>query len=1032
MKIYNTNFVQKTELQNKSTNDYKEQNSKAQDATYHVGLASKFNDHLVAFKGRVDKGLERFYERNKEIMPYTVRLYVQSLEDKSRLTPLEAQRRAFNKLETAKTLDDIKRNFDEVLFEELINPEDAKATRGIISCIKENKELLELSGESALKNNENFTIYLLKKVFLEAKTIDEINKDLETDLNEDFKADFKYKNPDSKYIYTSTLKSLGIKTPNFEYQQSLRYTRDGYSDLIGDKISDSLEAFYDSLTDSEKLARAKKSVKKFEKWWNSYTIQEKLEILANQENILQMLKEYKKVERAEIKNKRLEAEKNNTEQPTSTKKQIKVGSEILSQDELFKKWASNNLKTFEASLSEADKDILHIKRMRNLTSRWKEMSAQERTDYISKMKSGSEPLRFTMLEAWNNSFDIIKELSIHLKENQIFKPANLLYSTEEFNQFQSKVMTEFWSTHPEFAVLLGERIKEAQYKIDTAIKNGTFEELKHSIGRNKNDRIKALERFKKNQYQEITLQTESQKSTKNQEATKNRTEQVEESKTEVTELNYKDKFRKAYNNHIYGKLKSIPKNFYNDMYEKTLEILPEDVIVAWTKNLEGKPISTEEKERIEKFLYNEPPELAKYNRALEASMADTLFEIFGNPDVYRLSNSDVKTVMYHVERQEYPIEIKSHKLNETFVFNPIPTKRNKKVDASKIDFLYNRYKEDLTENEIEEIISFYFKENDKEWAMQKMLENNNGENISTENMMKYLDEFNKETKKIKEEFKNYIATYGKSALILFSNKSTFSVPVKNAFNRKFLANMPENLQNQKLLTPYLKTKDDISKEQVISKASHMYSQRFSFVPKEFMKYFEKEIEAQFRNTNDLNVITSFIEYACIKRKDTQGNAKMAIFPKTIFTMENKLKTIVMEQALADILYEATENINVYNLSFENLCDNLELFSLVKHFPSQERKFFADGKKEIILSAKRKPNLQKITQLYREYIDETSTLLKEYAEGQYSQDEFYEELLYILNPEGNNTMKDLNILQRFVKFNFPTQNIKINPNEETEF
>ena len=98
-------------------------------------------------------------------------------------------------------MDDIKRDFpDENLFKELINPEESKARRGIIKCIKENKELLELSGEGVLKNKENFTIYLLKKVFLEAKTIDEINKDLENDLNEDFKTDFKYKNPDSKYI----------------------------------------------------------------------------------------------------------------------------------------------------------------------------------------------------------------------------------------------------------------------------------------------------------------------------------------------------------------------------------------------------------------------------------------------------------------------------------------------------------------------------------------------------------------------------------------------------------------------------------------------------------------------------------------------------------------------------------------------------------------------------------------------------------------------------------------------------------------
>lgn len=1035
MKIYNNNFIQKTELKNKDKNQNEQQNSQTPEITCRIGLSSKFNDHLITFKGRVDKGLGRFYERNKQIMPYTVRLYVQSLEDKSRLTPLQAQNRAFHKLNTATTLDDIKRDFpDETLFEDLINPEDAKARRGIINCIKENKELLELSEESALKNKENFTIYLLKKVFLEAKTIDEINNDLENDLNEDFKADFKFKNPDSKYVYSSTLKALGIKPPNFEYQQSLRYTRDGYSDIIGDKISDSLEAFYDSLTDGEKLARAKKSVKKFEKWWNSYSQAEKLEILADQENVLNMLKEYKKTERAEVKNKKLEAEKNNEPQPEKPRTHVKVGSEKLSQDELFKRWASNNLKIFEASLTEADKDSLHIKRMHNLVSRWKEMSAEERTDYISKMKSGLEPLRYTMIEAWNNSFDIITELSIHLKENQIYKPANLLYSTEEFSQFQSKIMTEFWESHPEFATLLGERIKEAQNKVEIAIKNGTFAELKNSIGRNKNDRIRALERFKKQTETIETTETSKEEPPK-EEKTKEQnitekptyttTKQEPQRKSEnPQEPDYKADFKKAYNNHIYGRLKSMPKTFYNDMYEKTLEILPKEIVSAWTKNLEGKAISPEERKKIEEYLYNEPYELSRYNRALEAAMADALYEILGNPNVYRLSNSDVKTVMYHVERQEYPIEIKSHKLNETFVFNPIPPKRNKKVNIERVNFLYNKYKEDLTDNEIDDIINFYFQEHDKKWAMKKMLESPKN---STEDIIKYINEYQNESKQIREDLKKYIASYGKSALILFSEHNTFTASIKDAFNQKFFANMPENLKNQEIIEPQLKTKDNILKEQVINRVGYLYGERFKFVPQEFMKFFAKEMGVQLRKIEDMNTISSFIENACVKRKNAKENAKIIVFPKANFTIENKLKTIAMEQALADVLYEATENIEVYKLSFENLCDNLELFNLVKQFPSNERNYETNENEKIIISAKRKPNLHKIQKLYREYIMETSVLLKEYAEDKYTENEFYEELLYILNPEENNCIKDINILKRFSRFNFPVNNIKLYPN-----
>lgn len=1006
MKIYNSGIINIQNIDKKSEQN-PEPNGNLQAVDYTVGLSSKFNDHLVTFKGRVDKGLDRFFEANKDVMPYTVRLYVQSLEDKSRLTPLEAQRRAFNKLETANTLDDIKRDFpDENLFKELINPEESKARRGIIKCIKENKELLELSGEGVLKNKENFTIYLLKKVFLEAKTIDEINKDLENDLNEDFKTDFKYKNPDSKYIYGSTLKSIGLQVPNFEYQQSLRYTRDGYSDMMGDKISESLEAYFDSLTDSERLERAKKRVKKFENWWNSFTQNEKLEMLADKENILNMLKEYKKAERAENKKQKQTAEENGEQTPEKApRKKVKVGSEILSQDELFKRWATANLKIFEASLAEFEKDSLHLKRMRNAVARWKEMSSEERTDYISKMKSGREPLRYAMIDAWNHCKDIIQELSVHLKENQIFKPADLLYSTEEFSQFQSQVMTQFWESHPEFAVELGDAIRESQLKVELAIKNGTFEVLKRQINRDKNDRIKDLAKFKAQQ----GVQFKPQQSEEN------------------NEPEYKKEFRKAYESHIYGRIKSVPKNYYHDMYDTVLDILPEDVVVSWTRNLRGETLTPEERKKIEEILFTEPGNVARINRALEAAMADTLYEFTGNADVYRLSSSDVKTAMYHLERGEYPIEFESHKLGLRFILEPLPSKINKKVDPNRINLLYEKYKQDLTDFELEEIVNCYFKNNYKSNLMKKM-SNDLSMFLDSEAVKDYAVEYKQKFDTTKEMLKEYIATYGKSALILFSEKSVFPNSVKNALNTKFFAHMPSELKEQDFIIPLIKDKQDIDKEKSINKACYLYGQRFSFVPQEFMSAFSKEVARQLRQDFNEEKVSSFIERVCAKRKDIKSKGTLAVFPRSEFTIENKLKTLAMEQALADVLYEATDNISVYHMDFENLSDNIELFSLARKFPTEERNYSDDnGKTFVNISAKRKLNMYKIQKLYRQYVDDISQLLKEFSDGKYTEKEFYEELFYILNPETNNYQKDMEVMKRFAKYGFPVETIKVYPN-----
>ena len=67
-----------------------------------------YNDYMLSFGARVDKGLDRFYETNKDRMPQTVKNYIESLDDKSKVSPLEAQQKAYELLEIAQSVEDIK------------------------------------------------------------------------------------------------------------------------------------------------------------------------------------------------------------------------------------------------------------------------------------------------------------------------------------------------------------------------------------------------------------------------------------------------------------------------------------------------------------------------------------------------------------------------------------------------------------------------------------------------------------------------------------------------------------------------------------------------------------------------------------------------------------------------------------------------------------------------------------------------------------------------------------------------------------
>lgn len=467
------------------------------------------NSLLLTFEGtpRVDKGLQRFYEVNQHRMPITLKEFITKLGFNTQKSPIKAMQEAFEFLNISETINDIKSVFsNEPLFANLKNPADTKASIGILRLIKEDTELLELNGEGVLKDKSNLTVYLVKKIFLENKTLKEINNDLKTDLNEDLKAEYEFKYPQTPYIHRSTLSALGIKGVNPDFRNSLRYTQEGYSDIQGEKVSQGLLIFWESLSPEERTAKAKKTIEKFEIWWNTHSKNEILEMIAKQTTELEMLKEFKYFQKTEEKNLKSSNEIKNIYEKENfpTKAKTKIGSTILKNDELFIKWATNNLKLYIANLSEADKDSLHIKRMQLLVFRWAEMTSAERTEYISKMKSGLEPLRYTMIDAWNHCKDIIKDLYTHLKTNQIYKPSEFIYSSEEFSKSQSDVMTEFWQKHPQHARSLGLKITTSNETVKLAISRGTFEELKTQIQRDKQDRIKEFEKIRFTQAPKIS------------------------------------------------------------------------------------------------------------------------------------------------------------------------------------------------------------------------------------------------------------------------------------------------------------------------------------------------------------------------------------------------------------------------------------------------------------------------------------------------------------------------------------------------
>ena len=156
--------------------------------TYYISNSVNYGyqDFNINFRGRTP---ENFYEQefNIKFMPETMKKYLNAnYEERKHIPPEQIMNESFKYLKITDNFADVKSTYpDEILFKNL-HEANLKGRSGILSDIKLAKEM---SDTPLFNDGENdFGIYLLRKIYLEGKTIKEINKDFyEKDLNPDYK-----------------------------------------------------------------------------------------------------------------------------------------------------------------------------------------------------------------------------------------------------------------------------------------------------------------------------------------------------------------------------------------------------------------------------------------------------------------------------------------------------------------------------------------------------------------------------------------------------------------------------------------------------------------------------------------------------------------------------------------------------------------------------------------------------------------------------------------------------------------------------
>ena len=903
------------------------------------------NYYPIPFMGsiRVDKSMTRFYDFNEKRLPTTVRKYLETIEDKFSITPLEAQKAAFSALNKANSINEIQDELfpDEELFCELKELRNTKVSKGLLGLYREFKDIYD---NGILKSGEELTIYLLRKIFVDAKTLNEINKDIDKDLNDDIKAEFKRRFPDSNYIKSSTLRSLGIYLSDKDYQNSLRFTRDGYSDEFGLKISQGQLRYWNSLTEEQKFAILSKRCEGRDNWWNNLTYDEKLELAAGVDSDVDLYKKYKKFVNARKKELRTDSSQKVQEQIAinPNRKKIRIGSN-LNDKELFNLWFKNNINKFYDNLSQADKDSVHIKRVRKLLVRWQSMTPEERTEHINKIKACQEPGKYTMIDAWNHSRVLIRELSEFLKAQQILKPVEMLYSDEAFSEFQSKVMTEFWSLHRDLAEEFGKNIQRSRAKVEDAINRGQFEDLKAEIERDRDERKLILKR---------EYEAEEQKQLKDETP----------SPVEIKENKFKSMFAEEYLSGVKND-KIFPIEYYNDVLNVLLKYVPDDRFIFLYTDLKNK----KDLKSVEKYLPEEGIiQKRRIQYALEAAIANEMHSKGTNPAIFKFNT----TQLHEVLKIKYQREKEDPGLY-----------RIGKTDPKRILKLYNEYKKELTDDELSNIMNGYFTSNDPS-----------------------ADE------ELSHQLANHIRSFGRSALILFSDKSAFDDVALFQFNTKFLGEMPKNVRDR--IIPHIENLEDIKKEKIIAQIRGQIAKRFSFVPDEAMNIYTKEVASAIRfhekEKMEEYTINKYKTYMTTPSTKLESQGYLSL-PKNVMSNANKLKMLAIEEAMADEMYKVTKNLNIYECEFEELCSFFELLSFMKNNDKGMHLYNEDKTKHFFADSKPKTN--RLLAKYKEYLNDMNSRDELIVNDEVN----LEELLCSLNPDETNIKKDEFVMKRIKKY-----------------
>ena len=226
MKIFPLSYL--TPVKNIAQNQVKQnsmQTTPMQETTGIPGMYA-YRDYNINFGARLFRTPQNFYEQdfNEQNMPQSLHEYIYETGDpafKRSIPPAQAMKEVFGKIKDAKDLDEVREMFpNEPLFANLSSKPKRKSREGLLGMINLLKEDPSYADKTLFKNGQNdLGMYIIKKIYIEGKTLKEINKDFSRDVSVYFK---------SYDITPQDYSAFGIRFPEKPFWKSFIATREDF------------------------------------------------------------------------------------------------------------------------------------------------------------------------------------------------------------------------------------------------------------------------------------------------------------------------------------------------------------------------------------------------------------------------------------------------------------------------------------------------------------------------------------------------------------------------------------------------------------------------------------------------------------------------------------------------------------------------------------------------------------------------------------------------------------------------------------